>query len=146
MKKLLMAPLLLILGALQVAVAEESSHKTFDGYRVFYSAFNSSFISPAVASAYDIVRGKERGLVNITVVPDGVEGGRTAQVSGHVTNIFAQQQPLAFFEVREGDVVYYLAPFKFENEDTLTFKITVTPRADKPSRELSFHRKFYRDK
>ncbi|MGK2913363.1 MAG: DUF4426 domain-containing protein [Porticoccaceae bacterium] len=145
MKKLLLIPLLL-LAVLRIATAEEFSHKVFDGYRVHYSAFNSSFISPGVASAYDIVRGKDRGLINITLVPDGVEGGRAAQVSGHATNIFAQQQPLAFFEVREGNAVYYLAPFKFENEDSLTFNIGVKPHPDKPAQTLTFQRKFYRDK
>lgn len=146
MKKLLLVPLLLILGTVAVEAAEEFSRKAFEGYQVHYSAFNSSFISPAIASTYNIVRGKDRGLVNIAVVPEGVQGGRTAQVAGHVTNIFAQQQQLEFYEVREGDVVYYLAPFKFDNEDSLTFAIRVQPQPDKPAQELKFQRKFYRDK
>jgi len=63
-----------------------------------------------------------------------------------VSNIFAQRQELKFFEVREGDAVYYLAPFKFENEDSLTFSVTVKPNPDVPSYTLSFQRTFYRDR
>lgn len=129
-----------------VSFADDRPFREFGDYRVHYSAFNSSFIAPEVAAAYDIVRGGDRGLVNIAVVPAGSIGGRPAQVSGHVNNMFAQRQTLKFFEVREGDVVYYLAPFRFEHEDALTFSVTVKPAPDLPSYELSFRRKFYRDR
>lgn len=140
---LLAIPLLLLSS---VALADGRSHQDFDGYRVYYSAFNSSFITPAIAANYNITRGKNKGLVNIAVVPDGAQGGRTALVAGQVTNILAQQQKLTFFEVREGNVVYYLAPFTFANEDSLTFKIGVQPHPDKPALELVFQRKLYHDK
>ena len=78
------------------------------------------------------------------MIVDDLPAGRTAQVSGVVSNIFAQQQSLDFFEVREGDSVYYLAPFDFENEDSMTFNIQVKT-ADKPAHTLKFQRKFYRD-
>lgn len=140
---LLAIPLLLLLST---ALADGRSHKDFDGYRVYYSAFNSSFITPAVAANYHIVRGRNKGLINIALVPSGADGGRTALVKGEVSNIFAQQQTLAFFEVREGSAVYYLAPFEFDNEDSLTFKITVQSHPDKPAQDFSFQRKFYHAK
>lgn len=123
----------------------DPAYREFGDSKVYYSAFNSSFISPEVAAKYDITRGKDRGLINIAVVPDGIEGGRAALVTGYVSNIFAQRQDLEFFEVREGSIVYYLAPFRFENEDPLTFKIKVKPHPDKPSYSLSFQRTFYHD-
>lgn len=128
------------------AWAEDRPFREFGDYRVYYSAFNSSFIDPEIAAAYEIVRGRDRGLINIAVVPMGTIGGRPAQVSGHVANIFAQRQKLDFFEVREGDAVYYLAPFRFEHEDSLTFNVTVKPAPDLPSYTLSFQKTFYRDR
>ena len=127
------------------AFSGEPAYREFGSNKVYYSAFNSGFISPGVAAKYDITRGKDRGLINIAVVPDGVEGGRAALVTGYVSNIFAQRQELDFFEVREGNVVYYLAPFRFENEDPLTFKVNVKPSPDMPSYNLSFQRTFYHD-
>lgn len=144
MKKLVLLPFMALFTALG-AFSSESAYREFGNYKVYYSAFNSSFIGPSIAAKYDIVRGKDRGLINIAVVPDDVEGGRAAQVTGYVSNIFAQRQQLDFFEVREGSTIYYLAPFRFENEDPLTFKVTVKPHPDKPSYNLSFQRTFYHD-
>ncbi len=126
--------------------ADDQPFRDFGDHRVHYSAFNSSFLDPKIAAAHDIVRGGDRALINIAVVPVGASGGRLAQVSGHVTNIFAQRQELEFVEVREGDAVYYLAPFRFEHEDALTFNVTVRPAPDLPSYSLSFQRTFYRDR
>ncbi len=143
MKRLLLMSALLLLAI--HAFAGDQSFKAFGDYKVFFSAFNSSFVSPEVAASYNITRGKDWGLVNIAVVRDGAQGGSTALVKGHVSNIIAQQQVLDFFEVREGKVVYYLAPFRFEDEDSMTFKISLKPDPDKPANNISFQRRFYHD-
>ncbi len=140
-----------------LALAADTQHqKTFAHHTVHYSAFNSSFVLPEVASAYNIARGKDRGLVNIALLEEGRTGGLPARVEGTYANMLAQTWSLEFVEVIEEGVVYYLAPFKFENEDSLTFKIKVTPASDTQTvspaatgqavYELSFQRKFYHDK
>lgn len=129
--------------------AADEPEKIFTDYKVLYSAFNSSFISPKVANTYNIIRGKDRGLVNIAVLPHDAKpgtGGKPALVSGYVKNIIAQQQKLEFFQVNEGSATYYLAPFQFENEDFMTFKIQVQPDPNKPADEISFQRTFYHNK
>lgn len=142
-KKLLWLPLLALLAF--SAHADNKPYKNFGDYKVFYSSFNSSFILPEIASAYNITRGKDKGLVNIAVIRDDKVGGTTALVKGTVSNILGQQQVLKFFEVREGNTVYYLAPFEFDNEDSMTFKIQVNSDPNKPSQSLSFQNKFYVD-
>jgi hypothetical protein len=98
--------------------------------------------------ANDIVRGKDKGLVNIAVakVP-GV--ALPAVVSGTVSNIIQQSQTLEFVAVREQNTVYYLAPFEFDNEDFLTFKIRVVPQSDGPETvypyDFKFQKKMYVD-
>ncbi|MDM3872040.1 DUF4426 domain-containing protein [Porticoccus sp. W117] len=139
---LFIATALLAIGA----HAGGDTYKVHDGNKIFYSTFNSSFIPAEVAAAHDIVRSKKRGLVNIAVVPaDQVVGGVQALVKGTVSNLLQQSQQLDFFEVREGDVVYYLASFKFDNKDSLTFKIDVKADPNKPSYRLKFQQTFYRD-
>jgi hypothetical protein len=125
--------------------AGNKPYKEFGDYKVFYSTFNSSFILPEIASTYNITRGKDKGLVNIAVIVDDKAGGATALIKGTVSNMLAQQQTLDFFEVREGDTVYYLAPFEFDNEDSMTFKIHIKPNPNKPSYSMSFQNKFYYD-
>lgn len=141
--RLLLVALLIFAARL---AADERPYREFGGYRVYYSAFNSSVLSAQVAAAYDIVRGSDRGLVNIAVMPVGAVGGRPAEVDGRVANLFGQHQELKFFEVREDDAVYYLAPFRFANEDALTFTITVKPTPDAAPQTLSFQRTFYRER
>ena len=51
--------------------------------------------------------------------------------------------------VREQNTVYYLAPFEFDNEDFLTFKIRVVPQSDGPETvypyDFKFQKKMYVD-
>lgn len=142
--KLLWLPFMALVTLLSSgAIADNKTYKEFGDTKVFYSSFNSSFILPEIANTYNIIRGKDKGLVNIAVIVGDNAGGTTALVKGTVSNIFAQQQVLKFFEVREGDIVYYLAPFEFENEDSMTFKIQVQPDSNKPAHSLSFQNKFY---
>jgi len=125
--------------------ANDQPYKTFGDVRVYYSAFNSSFISPDVANAYNIVRGKDRGLVNIAVVPEGTGHGTAALVGGTASNLLAQQQTLEFTEIREGDAIYYLAPFRFSNEDPLSFTIHVRPANADSTNTFTFKRTFHWD-
>jgi len=127
---------------------EENSFKQHGDFKVFYSAFGSSFLTPEVAAANNIVRGKGKGLVNIAAVKN-LGTGTSAKVYGKVFNILQQTQTLEFTEVREQDTLYYLAPFNFDNEDFLTFKITVRPNVEDGTQlgayEFKFQKKMYRD-
>jgi len=53
---------------------DEKTYKKFGEYSIFYSAFNSTFIDPDIAVANKIVRGKDKGLVNIAVVVGSASG------------------------------------------------------------------------
>ncbi|HCO61297.1 MAG TPA: DUF4426 domain-containing protein [Porticoccaceae bacterium] len=131
----------------EAALGADSGQQEFRDVTIAYSAFNSSFIDPATARAYGITRSKRQGLVNIAVLPRGrlTEGGKPALVQGHVSNILGQRQTLEFFPIEEGKAVYYLAPFRFDNRDFLTFKISVQSDPNKPAHEISFQRTFYQD-
>ena len=130
------------------AAVEQALFKRHGDYKIFYSAFGSSFLTPEIAAANDIVRGKGKGLVNIAVVKTlGI--GTSAQVSGEVFNIFQQRQKLKFTQIQEQNTLYYLAPFEFDNEDYLTFKITVLPSAEEAAElgayAFKFQKKMYHD-
>lgn len=112
------------------AAAQEAkvikSHQDFGDYRVIYSVFNSEFIKPEIAQSYKLVRAGDRVFVNVSVVEkEGGKHGLAAEMSGNATNLIQQSRPLKFIEIREGDAVYYLAPLRFDNEETLTFDINV---------------------
>lgn len=131
-------------AAAQMARQVETD-KTFGDYRVVYSAFNSSFVQPDVAAEHNITRGRNHGLVNIALIEGDSTTGRAAVVEGTVTDLMSRQRTLDFFEVREGDAVYYLAPFTFSHEDPLNFDVTVRTEPGGSAMPVSFRRTFYRD-
>ena len=126
--------------------ANDSIFKQVGEYKIFFSAFNSSFIPADIASSYKIVRGKDRGLVNISIMKD-IAVGVPVQIKGEVSNILQQSQKLKFFPVQEGKSLYYLAPFEFDNEDYLTFSINIEheSKIEIPNYTFKFQKKMYTD-
>ena len=141
MKYLIVLSMLLASMAISEPV-KQSHYKQHGDTKIFYSAFDSSFIAPEVAAAYDFVRGKDKGLVNIAVVKT-LGQGEPAKISGQVLNIFQQSQQLEFIPIKEQNSTYYLAPFEFENEDHLTFKITVDSQSKQGPYSFKFQKKMY---
>ncbi len=121
--------------------------KGFAGHEVHYSAFNSTFLSPDVAKAYNIQRSGSRGMLNIAVLAkSGIK--RTpvsATVKASVKNLIGQLQPLTFNEIREGEAVYYIANFRFTNDEILQFSIDVQPESGGAPMQFSFKQHFYVD-
>ena len=108
--------------ALAAGVLSAEQKQAFGDYEVHYSVFNPSFLRAEVAERYDIVRGRDKAVVNVSVL----DGDRTValSVTGTVKNLLGQLQPLDFREVKEGEAVYYLATLTYQDRDTLRFEIT----------------------
>jgi hypothetical protein len=109
-------------------------------YEVHYVVVPSTFFSPAIAERYDIVRGRDRGLMNISILENGrpVRG----ELDGVAVNLLEQRTVLEFREVREGDAVYYLAPVRYTDRETLRFRITIRS-ADGVDRVLAFQQQMF---
>lgn len=140
--KYLMLLSMLVTSSLTAEAIKQSHFKQHGDAKIFYSAFDSSFIAPEVAVAYNFVRGKDKGLVNIAVVKT-LGKGEPATISGRVFNIFQQSQKLVFIPIKEQNSIYYLAPFEFENEDLLTFKISVDGANNQGPYNFKFQKKMY---
>lgn len=97
---------------------------TYDRWEIHYIALNTTFLTPKIAATYGITRGPDRGLVNISVLEDGQPVARPLR--GSFRNLLGQTTTLRFEEVREGESVYYLAPFRFQDRETLRFELEVT--------------------
>jgi hypothetical protein len=155
MKKFYIGILFICLSILSFAIQaqtdqtkEITTYKKFGDYTVHFNLFNSSDIPASVAEQFKLVRGKDRAIVNISLVK--TENGNTslglpAIVSGSARNLMQQKQDLKFIEVKEDDVTYYLAPFVFNNEDLLHFDINVKPSADSAAFAVQFTRTLYKD-
>lgn len=143
----------LILGSAWAAPVPEArllknESLRFGDYEVYFSAFNSTFITPEIARVYQLERSPKYGLVNIAIrnVKDSEVGKAvTAQLEGHQKNLLQQSVSLRFKEVKEGSAVYYLASFRFSNEELLEFSIDVKPEGSDTSYPVKFRQTFYQD-
>ncbi len=117
-------------------------------YLIHFSTFNSSFLTPEVASVYGFVRGSDRALINVAVTkaqPEEDSYGLPAQVSGVARNLMQQQTPLEFVEIREQNAIYFIAPFQFDDEEVLNFEIGVVLPGNTRTTPVRFSKKFYED-
>ncbi|MCY3841005.1 MAG: DUF4426 domain-containing protein [Gammaproteobacteria bacterium] len=128
---------------LVVCAAHAEQFKRFGDWRVHYIAFNASVLSAEIAERYEIVRGSNKGLVNITAIgPSGK--GEKVSVEGRFKNLLDQTTKLDFREIDDKGTVYYLAAFDFENAENLRFEITVElPKHG--SETFRFQRALYRE-
>lgn len=132
----------------QVASAQSDISKDFGEYRVYYSVFNSTFLTPEVAAAYGFTRAKDQALINISLIRHSSSGsslGLSAQVSGSARNLIGQSTNLNFKEIQEGEATYYLAAFTFADQDPLNFDISVQQDNSSATYEVQFTRTLYAD-
>lgn len=119
-----------------------------DQYRVHYSAFNTSLLTPENAKRYGITRSRQRGMLNIAVQrkkSDGSTVGVEAQLSGIVRHLSGTERELDFTLVTEGAAVYYLAEFLIGDGEQLYFKLKAIPVPGHPGLKISFDQPFYND-
>jgi len=121
-------------------------------YTIYHTVFNSSFLTPEVASAYGFTRGTDKALVNVAVTSSsagGLSRGLPAVVSGTARNLMQQQTPLKFQTIEEQDATYYLAPFEFDDQEIMHFYIDVEIPAREGQRaqtkRIEFTQKMYED-
>ena len=105
----------LFLGTCAVSAHGEQK-QVFGDYEVHYIVLPTVSLNAEVADKYGLPRGRNRSLVNISVLDlDGK--AVSAIVTGSSTNLLGQSQTLQFAEVREGDAIYYLALLRHANEE-----------------------------
>ncbi|SDH46423.1 protein of unknown function [Pseudomonas benzenivorans] len=122
------------------ALAERK--QSFGDLDVHYSAFNSGFLQPEIAAAAGLSRSKTQGVINISVLKAGKASN--ASVDGQVRNLLGQSYALKFKEVNEGEAIYYLAQFPFEDREMLRFTINVKA-GDGVAHSFDFNQEFFPD-
>ena len=120
---MLLISLCLAVPALAADAAKPERKEVFGDITVHYSVFNSTFVQPATAQAAGLVRSKNQGVINITVLKAGKPS--VANVTGSVSDLTSRQSNLSFKQVTDQGAIYYLAQFPVEQEENRTFAITV---------------------
>jgi hypothetical protein len=141
-------PFFSLLTLLTITVgAEAETTKTFGDFDVHYNVLNTTFISPEVATAYDIVRGKDRALINIAVrqrLDRGATRAKKSIVTGSSSDLIHTAQ-LAFSEIAEKNSIYYIAELSFNDKELRTFTIKIQPDPNIAPYTLKFSKTLYID-
>ena len=129
-------------------LAATESFSDFGDYVLHFNALTTDQLGPEIATNYDIVRSKNRVLLNISVLRNQEIGLATA-VSGKVTasarNLTGQLRNLSVREVREENAIYYIAETSIVNAETLIFTVEATPESQATPLTVSFQKQFFVD-
>lgn len=141
-----------VCGALLIMVsmaAAAEQKKVFGDYEVHYIGLSSNFLSPEVAKLYDIARSRSLGYLNISVLKNAAEPMPVAQdvtIKGTIKNLIGQSRELEFRRVREGQAIYYISTFRFDDGDMYSFDLDVQPSdAKQKNFDVKFSQRFYED-
>ena len=110
-------------SALAADVIKGERKETFGDVTVHYNTFNSTFLTPDIAKAAELIRSKNQGVINVSVIKDGKP--LVANVTGTVKDLTSQSVPLNFKQVTEQGAIYYIAQYPVPQQETRTFEIKV---------------------
>lgn len=113
----------LSLSAVAVDAIKGERKEVFGDVTVHYNTFNSTFLTPDIAKAAELIRSKNQGVINVSVIKDGKP--LIAQVTGTVKDLTSQSVPLTFRQITEQGAIYYIAQYPVEQQETRTFEIKV---------------------
>ena len=156
-RTLFVVPLLALLGACggpgdsatvpKAQPAEENSAEIGD-YVVHFSAQTTDQLTPDVARAYDILRSKNRAMLNVSIVRKSDGRSVAGTVTVETVNLTGQLKNITMRRIEEpGETVaiYYIGETPVANRETLIFDIKVVPEGATAPSEVRFKREFYTD-
>jgi len=134
-----------------VSISASAEQKlVFGEYEVHYMGLSSDFLTPEVAKIYDIPRSRSLGFLNISVLQK-TKGGQVpaaldAELTGSIRNLIGQSRELEFRRVREGQAIYYISTFRFDDGDMYNFDLDVVPsNARQKNFDVKFSQRFYEE-
>lgn len=112
---------------------------------VHFSAQSTDQLPPEVARAYDIVRSKNRAMLNVSVLREADNAAVTADVTVKTVNLTGQLKNVTMRRIDEQEAIYYIGEVAVANRETLIFDISVTPDGVDTASDVRFKRQFYTD-
>lgn len=146
--RLLTVSLAMLFFALPFSVRAGGTEDVGD-YLVHYNALSTDHLAPAVASAYNVVRSRNRALLNIAITrkQEGTTGVPVearvnvdaANLSGQVKNV--KMRKIA--EAGEPGAIYYIAEINVADGEMLIFDVKVTPEGHEKTYTVHFRQQFF---
>ncbi|MGD2117086.1 MAG: DUF4426 domain-containing protein [Chromatiales bacterium] len=125
--------------------AQAENSTKIPGYTIHHNVISTDFLAPNIASAYRIIRSKNRGMLNISVIQDvpGTTGKPVmANITARAINLIGQSRFIPLRQIREGEAIYYIGDFIVPNNDTLVFMLEVKPEGSQQSYTAKLQHQF----
>jgi len=120
------ALVLLLLASLVLQSTANAEEKTLLGnWEVHHIVLSTTFLTPEIAKANNIVRSKYNALVNISVLDSKDKTAQNVSITGTARNLLGNSKKLTFKKVTEGDAIYYLAVFSYSHKEKFRFDINI---------------------
>jgi hypothetical protein len=123
------------------AHASAEIKKDLGDWEVHYIALTTTFLSPEIARANNIVRSGRNALVNISVLNKRTKEAQEVNITGTARNLLGTSKTLAFTQVKEGKAIYYLASVGFSDKEILRFDIDINQ--GRSNQNLQFQQTMY---
>lgn len=156
-RALSLVPLLVLLAAcggpgdsatVPKAQPAEANSANIGDYVVHFSAQTTDQLAPDVARAYNILRSKNRAMLNVSIIRTADNQSVSGTVTVKTVNLTGQLKNVTMRKIEEpGDsvAIYYIGETPVANRETLIFDITVMPEDQGRSYYVRFKREFYTD-
>ena len=112
---------------------------------VHFSAQTTDQLPPEVARAYNIVRSKNRAMLNVSVLRASDNVAVEADVAVKAVNLTGQLKSITMRQIDEQDAIYYIGEVAVANRETLVFDISVIPEGAGSASDVRFKRQFFTD-
>ena len=115
---------------------------------VHFSAQSTDQLSPEIASAYNIVRSKNRAMLTVSIIRKADNHSVPGEVTVKTVNMTEQLKNVTLRRIDEpGEpgAIYYVGVTPVANRETLKFDISVTPEGVDGVSMVRFIRQFYTD-
>ncbi len=112
---------------------------------IHFSAQTTDQLPPEVARAYNIVRSKNRAMLNVSVLRASDNAAVEAAVTVKAVNLTGQLKNITMRQIDEQDAIYYIGEVAVANRETLIFDISVVPEGAASPSDVRFKRQFFTD-
>ena len=134
-------------GSANVPQAEPAGASDVDigEHVVHFSALSTDQLPPDIARAYNILRSKNRAMLNVSIIRKADSAPVPAKVTVKTVNLTGQLKNVTMRQIDEQDAIYYIGETAVANRETLVFDISVIPEGATRASEVRFKREFYTD-
>lgn len=125
-----------------------ATHADIGDHAVHFNAQSTDQLPPEVASAYNIVRSKNRAMLTVSIIREADGRSVHGDVTVKTVNLTGQLKEVTMRRVEEpGDppAIYYIGVTPIANRETLVFDLSVAPEDSTETSSVRFKREFFTD-